>query len=174
MVLYQPVTGGYYKGKLYGFPIGGMCFINRDCKIKPIKDYYKEFGKKYDIVEYIGIAQDEPIRLQRMKKGQISLLKKCGYTEMMAFDLCKDCELLSPIYENGTRGGCWFCPNGKLRQFIAIRRDHPEMWEELRELSHTPNLCSYGFKYGKTLEEVEREMDLKEWNENHQLSFDFQ
>lgn len=32
---------GKWQGKLYGFPIGGMCVINRDCKIKPIKDYYK-------------------------------------------------------------------------------------------------------------------------------------
>ena len=32
--------------------------------------------------------------------------------------------------------------------------------EELEALSHTPNLCSYGFRYGKTLQEVEREMYL--------------
>lgn len=146
-----------------------MCVINRDCKIKPINDYYKQFIQDYDIIQYVGIASDEKRRLKRLKGNQVSLLDKYGYTEMMAYDLCKGCDMLSPIYENGTRGGCWFCPNGKLRQFIAIRRDHPEMWEELRELSRTPNLCSYGFKYGKTLEEIEKEMDLKEWEDEHQL-----
>ena len=38
------VGRGKYKGKLYGFPIGGMCVINRECKIKPIHDYYKSYG----------------------------------------------------------------------------------------------------------------------------------
>jgi hypothetical protein len=39
----------------------------------------------------------------------------------------------------------------------------------MRELSQTPNLCSYGFKYGKTLQEVEKEMDRLEWEQEHQL-----
>ena len=38
------VGGGKYKGKLYGFPIGGRCVINRECKIKPIREYYKSWG----------------------------------------------------------------------------------------------------------------------------------
>ena len=29
----------------------------------------------------------------------------------------------------------------------------------LRELSKTPNLCSYGFKYGMTFEELEKRVD---------------
>ena len=146
-----------------------MCVINRDCKIKPIKDYYRQFGEQYNIIQYVGIAVDEPIRLKRLKKGQVSLLEKYGYTEMMAYELCKDCELLSPLYENGDRGGCWFCPNSKLKQFIHLRKHHPDMWNDLRELSKTPNLCSYGFKYGKTLQEVEKEMDAYELNEKLQL-----
>ena len=161
--------GRKWSGKIYGFPIGGMCVINRDCKLKPIRDYYKQFVG-YDIVQYVGIAKDESHRLARLKNNQISLLDKYGYTEMMAFELCKECDLLSPMYANGTRGGCWFCPNAKLKQFIAMRRDHPEIWEELRELSLTENLCSYGFKYGKTLQEVEKEMDNLELLQKSQLT----
>lgn len=160
------VGGGQYKGKLYGFPIGGMCVINRECKIKPIHDYYKSYREDYDIVQYVGIAADESKRLARLKKNQISLLNKYGYTEKMAYRMCEKAGLLSPIYENGTRGGCWFCMNAKLPQYIKIRRNHLEMWEDLRALSLTPNLCSYGFKYGKTLQEVEKEMDrIEEINE---------
>lgn len=145
-----------------------MCVINRECKIKPIHDYYKQYAE-YDIVQYVGIAQDEQKRLARLKGNQISLLAKYGYTEKMAYDMCADAGLLSPIYEVGTRGGCWFCMNGKLPQYINIRTKHPEMWEQLRELSKTPNLCSYGFKYGKTLQQVEREMDKYEYEQKHQL-----
>lgn len=127
----------------------------------------------YDIVQYVGIAKDEPKRLDRLKGNQISLLAKYGYTEAMAYEMCKKVGLLSPIYENGTRGGCWFCMNSKLQQFIRMRRNHPEIWEQLRELSRMPNLCSYGFKYGKTLAEVEREMDLKEWIDKQPKLYNF-
>ena len=88
----------------------------------------------------------------------------------MSLNLCKEKGLLSPIYETETRGGCWFCPNAKIDGFISIRRNHPELWNELKELSKTPNLCSYGFKYGKTLEEVEREMNARESVKKNQLN----
>lgn len=69
---------------------------------------------------------------------------------------------LPPIYTTGTRGGCWFCPNCKIQHFVNLRRNHPELWAELVELSHTPNLCSYGFKYGLTVQEVEKRMNAEE------------
>lgn len=166
------IKSGRYVGKLRGFPLGGMCVINRDCKLKPIKDYYRQFKKKYDIIQYVGIAIDEPIRLKRLNKKQISLLKKYSYTEKMAYELCEKYELLSPLYKNGNRGGCWFCPNGKLKQFVHLRNNYPDMWNELRKLSKITNLCSYGFKYGKTLQDVEIEMDIYELNEKMQLKLE--
>lgn len=166
------VGGGNFKGKLYGFPIGGRCIINRECKLNPIHRYYRQF-KDYEIVQYVGIAQDEPIRLKRLKDNQISLLAKYGYTESMAMRKCEEYNLVSPIYSLSARGGCWFCMNSKLSGYLHIRRNHPHLWNTLRQLSKTPNLCSYGFKYGKTLQQVEKDMDVLEWNEKHQLVFDF-
>lgn len=160
--------GGKFKGKLYGFPIGGRCVINRECKINPIHRYYKQY-KDCEIIQYVGIAQDEPIRLARLKANQISLLKKYGYTEDMAMQKCKEYNLVSPIYTTSSRGGCWFCMNSKLSGYLHIRNNHHELWAQLRDLSKTENLCSYGFKYGKTLAEVERKMDAIEWENKHQL-----
>lgn len=162
------VRGGVYKGKIYGFPIGGKCFINRDCKVTPIRRYLAKLAGgsrrvRKNIVQYIGIAKDEPSRLGRIDGSRkISLLDKYDYTEAMARAKCEEYGLLSPIYKTGTRNGCWFCPNCSLKQFSQFRKQHPNLWAELRELSHTPNLCSYGFKYGKTFQEVEARMD---WNE---------
>lgn len=94
---------GKYQGKIYGFPIGGMCVINRECKRNPIHQYYKQFD--CDIVQYVGIAIDEPKRLARLKQegktSQISLLAKYGYTEDMAKAKCLEYGLLSPIYGGG-------------------------------------------------------------------------
>ena len=157
----QPSGGGRHKGKIYGFPIGGMYTINRECKLKPIRDYYRQF--EGEIVQYVGIAIDEPKRLARIKeKGKISkvsLLAKYGYTEEMAKQKCEEYDLLSPIYEKGTRGGCWFCPNCKMATLAEFKLKHPQLWDDLGRLSLTPNLCSYGFKYGKTFQEIDKKID---------------
>lgn len=156
------VGGGKYAGKIYGFPIGGRCFINRDCKVSPIRKYLAQLSgskrkEKKTIVQYIGIAIDEPLRLVRLdQKRKISLLVKYGYTEEMARQKCMEYGLLSPVYQISHRGGCWFCPNCRMSSFLHLRKVHPELWEELKQLAKTPNLCSYGFKYGKTVEEIEK------------------
>lgn len=51
-------------GKYAGFPIAGMCAVNRDCKIRPITRYYKTVSKAF--IQYVGIAIDEPKRLARL------------------------------------------------------------------------------------------------------------
>lgn len=152
------VGGGKYKGKLYGFPMGGRCIINRDCKVGAIKKYLRTIGEEY--TQYIGIAIDEPKRLARLKDNQISLLAKYGYTEQMAMELCRKYNLVSPIYETGTRGGCWFCPNAKISALANFRNKHPELWQELEILSHTENLCTTGFKWGLTLQQVNEKIDI--------------
>lgn len=77
----------------------------------------------------------------------------------MAKKLCEKYGLLSPIYDTGTRGGCWFCPNAKVASLCRFRRNNQDLWREFEALSNTPNLCSYGFKYGKTLPEIVAQMD---------------
>jgi hypothetical protein len=154
---HHTIKSGKNKGKLPGWPIGGMCVIQSQCKLPPIRKYYKRFDEP--VMQYVGIAADEPLRLARMKDNQISLLAKYGYTEEMAMNKCIEYGLVSPIYENSHRGGCWFCPNCKIKVFAEFRKKYPELWKEIQNLSRVPNLCSYGFKYGMTLQEVEARMD---------------
>lgn len=151
------VGGGKHAGKLYGFPLGGKCVINRDCKIKPMRQYLRNLDE--EVTEYIGIAADEPKRLQRLTGNKVSLLAKYGYTEAMAKELCQKYNLLSPIYGTETRGGCWFCPNARISSLSRLRKMHPDFWQELETLSRTPNLCSTGFKYGLSLQEVAARID---------------
>lgn len=166
----NPIGGGQYKGKMRGFPLGGMCVVNRDCKLKPIRDYYRQYREDYRIVQYVGIAKDEPRRLARIDGvKKVSLLDKYHYTEAMARAKAEEYGLLSPIYQSGNRNGCWFCPNASIKQFGRFRKAHPDLWAELVKLSHTPNLCSYGFKYGKTVQEVEKLID---WNDRQLKLFD--
>lgn len=131
------------NGKKVGFPLSGKCFVNSRCKIRPIESFWKSVS--YEYTQYIGIAVDEPVRLNRVVKttNQISLLQKYGYTEQMAFELCEKYGLLSPIYRISNRGGCWFCPNAKDRELKHLRNNHRELWGKLLELENVPDLIGY-------------------------------
>jgi len=153
------------EGKHCGFPIGGICQLNSRLKIRPIDKYIKQFCD-IKTISYQGLAIDEPERLQNMKarKGNnVSLLEQYGYTELMALELCADYNLLSPLYlrKCNRRQGCWFCPNRTISQFAELYTRQPHLWQRLVELSKTPNLCSYGFKYGLTVQEVERKIHIE-------------
>lgn len=122
--------GGENAGKIYGFPLGGKCFINRDCKVAPIRKYLAEIAggplrAKTNIVQYIGIAADEPRRLAKLTENKISLLAKYGYTEQMAKQLCAAHGLLSPIYTTGTRARY---RNIASRQTPGCSPLHPTYW----------------------------------------------
>lgn len=146
------------NGKQAGFVQGGRCEINKPLKIKPIKDFFKTVSGNY--IQYVGIAADETERLKRLKgTNKISLLEKYGYTERMAYDLCKSYGLLSPIYAFSNRGGCWFCPNNSIAWFAHIKQTYPELWAELKKLSHTSNLVSQNFKYTATFAEIDAKVD---------------
>ena len=131
---------GKSKGMKKGFVMSGHCDVQRDCKLKAIKRFWKSIDG--DFTQYIGIAIDEPARMERVVKvgNQVSLLKKYGYTEQMAFDLCKKYDLLSPIYEFAPRGGCWFCPNARHAELKHLRTHHPDLWSKLLELENEPDL----------------------------------
>ena len=154
---------------MYGLQSCKPCYANSDCKLAPIRKYYNSFKKEYDIVQYVGIAADEHTRLKRLEgTNKISLLAKYGYTEDMALRLCKDKNLLSPIYSMGYRGGCFFCFNANIDRYIHIRKHYPERWAALCQLYYETN--TKFFKYNKSLEDIEREMDIKEDFDRRQLS----
>lgn len=147
------------NGKIRGFPIGGRCAINRDIKIKAIKNYLKQYEGQ-EITQYVGIAIDEPERLARLEgTNRVSLLERYGYTEQMAYELCVQYGLLSPLYEISRRGGCWFCPNTTVTQFAYIKQKHAELWDELKRLSRESNRVSNTFKYSKSFREVTAEVN---------------
>lgn len=163
---------GKNKGKMYGLQNSFPCYANSELKIRPIRSYYSQMRNDYDIVQYVGIAIDEPKRLMRLEgTNKVSLLAKYGYTEKMAMDKCRDYNLLSPLYSMGYRGGCWFCYNANIERFVHMRTNYPKYWGELRNLYNETN--SNFFKYGFSLAEVEKKMDAIEFNERMHLKFDF-
>lgn len=158
-----------WNGYVYGFVQGGFCFMNSEAKVDALKKYDKSLTGEYQKI--VGIAYDEPKRLERLKgTNKISVLADYMIVENQTYDMCKKYNLLSPIYKNGSRGGCWFCPNKNLKGFAKLKKNYPLLWEELREISKLPNLTTDAFMYKTTFEEVEKQIDLI----NNQITlFDF-
>lgn len=151
------------KGMYYGFPMAGRCIINSTVKIKPIKDFLKNQNEEF--LQYVGIAVDEPKRLERLKgTNKVSLLEKYGYTEQMAYDLCKEYGLLSPTYSFTKRGGCWFCPNARLQELKHLRVAYPNLWGKLLELEEVPNTIGHCWNMlAKTsIHDIEERLRLEE------------
>lgn len=141
-------------GKKHGWLIGKRCWANR-LKVNPICSFLKSVGEHKQI---IGIAADEQ---ERLKPNQRSVLIECGVRESDTFNVCRSYGLLSPIYDEEDRGGCWFCPNSSIDDFARLAKYHPDLWAELEKLSHDPDIVSQGFKYGRTFESVNREVQWR-------------
>lgn len=130
-------------GKRYGFPMAGKCLINDRCKVGAIRNFFKAQDMQ-EITQYIGIAIDEPKRLEKLEgTNKISLLEKYEYTEEMALELCKEYNLLSPVYDFTKRGGCWFCPNARDKELRHLRCNHKKLWEILLELEKEKNTIGH-------------------------------
>lgn len=156
------ITRGPRKGMVRSFPLCGKCAIQRDCKMKPIRQYQKSLPP--DTVRYVGIAKDEQDRLLRLEGGCVSLLDKYNFTEQDAKKLCLRAGLLSPVYEFTDRGGCWFCPNAKQDELRHLYDHHPDLWARMLELQAIPNKATEKFNRTQTFADIDavfRQEDLQ-------------
>ena len=62
-------------------------------------------GADRNIVQYLGIAADEPKRFHNLTEYKKSPLVELGWTEADCRKWCEENDLLSPIYESSNRGG---------------------------------------------------------------------
>lgn len=154
------ITKGDNTGKEYGFAYPGMCAINRDCKIPPIRKYWQ--AQSGSVSQYVGIAFDEQERLMRMQaSNRISLLSKYRYTEVDAARLCIQRNMYSPCYDFADRNGCWFCPNCKHQEWAHLIFNHPELFEKLVHLEvEYPNRARRCLTVNETPLELKRKILL--------------
>lgn len=125
-------TKGPDKGGIMGFP----CFIPRMCKFK---NFSKEKALNnvdvgYYDYEDIGIAYDEKERQSQLNEKLRSILVEYEVTEQQAMELCRHCDLLSPLYEHYKRDGCTLCPNAPKREREQWFKECPETIPIQKEL----------------------------------------
>ena len=142
----------YERPQITGFATKWRQYCTGELKIASITNFRSQFAKGIgvrlsskefsnsslaqgadtNIVRYIGIAADEPERIKRYTRPGIILpLVDIGWDEAYCRQWCEENDLLSPIYTNATRGGCWFCHNQSVEQLRLLRKEYPELWEIL-------------------------------------------
>ena len=149
-----------FFGKIYGFPIALRCKLNELCKLKVINEYKKQ---NPNLKMFVGIAIDEVKRLENLKKrGGESLLEKYNYTEQMAKELCEQYNMLSPVYNNVKREGCWFCPAQGKKQTVDFYKNNPQLWSKYKQLyiENKDKLIRTNINWNFTMEDLIREVEL--------------
>lgn len=128
--------------------------IKRDLKVRPVQKYLRSLHEPY--IQFLGIAANETDRLN-LDKNCRSILNEQGIIEAEAFEIAFRNGLLSPTYDNGKRGGCWFCPSAPVCEFARTKTNHKELWEGLARLDKEEDRVSPYFRYNKTFSEVDKE-----------------
>lgn len=120
---YQRKVKGKYINEIHGFPV-----TNRGkgwCRnLKMVKKL-----SPANAISYLGIAADEPKRFNNLTDTKKSPLVEISWKESDCRKWCEDNGLLSPIYENHDRGGCWFCHNQGVGELRNLRHNYPEYWK---------------------------------------------
>lgn len=119
-----------FSGRICGFPMRRGQWCLQQLKMPAIRAAIRATQRagKGNVIQYIGIAIDEPNRFNNLSNTKLSPLVEMGWDEAYCRRWCEENGLLSPIYAMSTRGGCWFCHNQSINQFRILRKQYPEYW----------------------------------------------
>lgn len=141
-------------------------------KTVPREKYLSELRKKYDVIEYIGIAADETERITHKCNSRPNVrlpLVEWGMTEADCLQYCKERGYdWDGLYEKFGRVSCWCCPLQPLDELRVLYYDFPELWAQLRAWD---DATWRTFKPGWSVRKLEVRFDFElEWqNGGNQL-----
>lgn len=174
------------SGYHYGYSwCGGSCRWATKHKTEAIRKFKKELLAEYQqrygytprLVDYVGIAADEPKRVEKERRADKVLpLVEWGWTEYFCLRYCRErgwCWLEdSPVTDSGKvelyeildRASCWCCANKNLKELYNIYHYLPQYWNRLvalQELTDRP-FKGYSPKGPVGIMELEQKFKLKE------------
>lgn len=127
---------GDVRGKSWANARNRWC--TGELKIKLIDKYFKQMESEYDVIHYVGIAADEQYRLER--ENQKAPNKKFplvdwGWTEQQCLEYCYALGYdWNGLYTKFKRVSCWCCPLQTLDSLRTLRKDFPDLWEQLKDM----------------------------------------
>lgn len=147
----------------HAWPNAKMRWCTRYLKLDPIKKHFNELQKHYNILQYKGLAADEVYRLNRehnQNENHRHPLVEWGWTGADCLKYCYDRGYdWEGLYEIFSRVSCWCCPLQPVGALRKLRKQFPELWEQLREMGKkawTP------FKMDQSVEDWEKRFAFEE------------
>lgn len=136
-MLQRPVNSKE-KGQHLGYGwCGGLCRWGTSNKTKALDNY----AKQKNAMVYVGIAVDEPERVERINKCEFKTapLAEWNITEKQALQYCYDhgyhwLENNIELYSILDRVSCWCCCNKNKKELRNMREFLPNYWQKLLNL----------------------------------------
>jgi len=150
----------------HGYSFGSM--TERWCttyfKTRAINKHIRELKKSYEVIEYVGIAADEPKRIRDKNYP----LVEWEWTEADCLQYCYDKGFdWGGLYELFGRVSCWCCPLKNLDELRKLRKHFPDLWEKLLDWQ---SKTWRKFKADYSVQELEIRFQLEEERLAHGLS----
>lgn len=160
------------KGTHFGYGwCGGLCRWGTRCKLDAIKAFKRSLHD--EIIDYVGIAADEPKRFEKAKaEGKRLPLVEWSMTEADCLAYCRakgwHWTEHSPngdvdLYDMLDRVSCWCCANKNLKGLRNIYLFLPRYWNALKELQLKIERPFKGYYNGspKGIFELERRFEME-------------
>ena len=103
-------------------------------KTDVIRKYLKEHYKDFDVIQYVGIASDEPKRIKDDPQIKYPLVEyRMSEQDCLEYCYSKGFDW-GGLYQMFKRVSCWCCPLQSLNELRKLRKYFPDLWEELRDM----------------------------------------
>lgn len=168
------------NGFHYGYSwCGGCARWGTATKTAALDSHARKAGK--NVVQYVGIAADEPKRLRRLEENKVAPLADWGITEADAPRLCYEGgyfweENGFRLYDILDRVSCWCCANKNLKELRNIYTHLPEYWNRLKEIQARTDRPMKGegksVRPGRTLQKGKTDMICRK-KERPKWRYDF-
>lgn len=124
----------------YGW-CGGLCRWATTFKTAFIEGYLKK-KTDYEVIQYVGIAIDEPERLERLKESEMIKISPLADFKMTEADALEYCYKMGytwnedgvELYDILDRVSCWCCRNKNLKELRNYKKYLPKYYNRLVDL----------------------------------------
>ena len=139
--------------KIHGnfLPSARQRWCTREMKIKP----FEQFVGDDDVISYIGIRADEDREGYISHRSNIKAVfpfKDDGLVRDDIFRILEGSVGIPEYYEWRSRSGCYFCFFQQRREWLGLKRNHPDRFEAAKTFEKPEE--GYTWIQGMTLDEV--------------------
>lgn len=153
----------YGDSKGYSWASVKTRWCTKHLKISVMGEYFKQLEKRFEVIQYIGLAADETKRLERknnQQKNHRHPLVEWGWTEEDCLQYCYSLGYdWDGLYKYFDRVSCWCCPLQSLDDLRKLRKFFPKLWQELIKMDQN---TWFQFRADYSVAELDKRFSFEE------------